>query len=208
MPSTTAGLDLRSRRRKQSLQRDSLQRAGLFLKNFARHPHLIGSAIPSSRYLINRALDHVDWKSARTIVEYGPGVGSFTRHILARMSPNAHLLAIEVNAEFCEVLDTEFRDSRLEVVRGSAADVTEYMRSSALSSADFIMSGIPYTFFPRNVRHSILRASRDVLSPQGVFISYQYTRSVLPDLREVFSEVAEDFELMNILPARIFYCSR
>src|SRR5947209_1012337 len=140
MPSTTAGLDLRSRRRKKTLQRDSLQRAGLFLKNFAQHPHLIGSAIPSSRYLINRALDHVDWHSARTMVEYGPGVGTFTRHILARMSPHARLLAIEVNGEFCEVLDSEFRDNRLEVVRGSAADVAQYMRSSALSSADFIMS--------------------------------------------------------------------
>jgi len=31
---------------------------------------------------------------------------------------------------------------------------------------------------------------------------------VLPHLRQVFSDVREDFEPLNILPARIFYCVR
>ncbi|MGZ4816464.1 MAG: hypothetical protein ACXVZV_13695, partial [Terriglobales bacterium] len=96
MSSTTAGLGARRLRELKSRtagQRQSLEQAGLFLKNFIRHPKMLGAAIPSSRYLINRVLDRTDWNQARTIIEYGPGVGTFTRHMLARMSPQARLLA-------------------------------------------------------------------------------------------------------------------
>ena len=46
----------------------------LFALNFFKHPRMLGSIIPSSRFLIERVLRQVDWKRARVIVEYGPGV--------------------------------------------------------------------------------------------------------------------------------------
>src|SRR6476661_3144338 len=48
----------------------------LFARNFLQHPMMLGSLIPSSRFLISRLLSKVDWSRARTIVEYGPGVGT------------------------------------------------------------------------------------------------------------------------------------
>ena len=56
----------------------------LFAKNFLQHPKMLGSLIPSSRFLVGRLLGKIDWERARTIVEYGPGVGTITAHILAR----------------------------------------------------------------------------------------------------------------------------
>ena len=50
----------------------------LFAKNFLQHPKMLGSLIPSSRFLIGRLLSKVDWGARRTIVEYGPGVGTIT----------------------------------------------------------------------------------------------------------------------------------
>ena len=50
----------------------------LFAKNFLQHPRMLGSLIPSSRFLVERLLRKVDWKRAKTIVEYGPGVGTIT----------------------------------------------------------------------------------------------------------------------------------
>src|SRR3954470_17024821 len=183
MSSTTAGLGARSLRKLKSRaagQRQSLEQAGLFLKNFIRHPKMLGSAIPSSRYLINRVLDRIDWNRARTIVEYGPGVGTFTRHILARMSMEAQLLAIELNPEFCDALATGISDPRFQIVHGSAAEVQRWMHIRALSQADFILSGIPYTLLSHELRHKILIASRNALVDGGVFVVFQYTRSVLP----------------------------
>jgi hypothetical protein len=37
---------------------------------------------------------------------------------------------------------------------------------------------------------------------------YQFTRAVLPYLREVFPHVHQEFEPRNIMPARLFYCRR
>src|SRR5262249_43345723 len=61
----------------------------LFARNFLQHPKMLGSLVPSSRFLIDRLLNKIDWKRARTLVEYGPGVGTITSHILQRMSPEA-----------------------------------------------------------------------------------------------------------------------
>jgi phospholipid N-methyltransferase len=59
----------------------------LFARNFFRHPRMLGSIVPSSRFLIKELLQPIDWNQARVIVEYGPGVGVITAEILRRMRP-------------------------------------------------------------------------------------------------------------------------
>ena len=211
MASTTAGLRSRTARKPRSRnqgQLRSLEQAGVFLKNFLRHPLMLGSAIPSSRYLISRVLDQVDWENVCTAVEYGPGVGTFTRPILSRLSNDSNLLAIELNADFAELLRADTTDSRLQVAHGSCADVVHWMKLHQLAPAEFILSGIPYTVLNAALRRRILAATRDALTADGVFVVYQYTRAVLPDLQDVFSDVQEDFEPLNILPARVFFCRK
>ena len=46
----------------------------LFARNFFRHPRMLGSLVPSSRFLIRELLDPIRWERARVIVEYSPGV--------------------------------------------------------------------------------------------------------------------------------------
>src|SRR6266852_2153178 len=100
----------------------------LFAKNFLQHPRMLGSLIPSSRFLVDRLLGKVDWSRARTIVEYGPGVGTITSHILARMAPDAKLVVFEMNGDFVSYLRRTFRDPRLHVVHGSAESVGVELR--------------------------------------------------------------------------------
>src|SRR5258708_12679026 len=80
----------------------------LFAKNFLQHPKMLGSLIPSSRFLIDRLLTKVDWTRARTIVEYGPGVGTITAQILARMQPNSRLVVFVINKDFTTYLALAF----------------------------------------------------------------------------------------------------
>mgnify|MGYP003293768208 CR=1 FL=1 len=49
---------------------------------------MLGSLIPSSRFLVNHVLAEVDWQRARVFLEYGPGVGTFTGEILRRLKPD------------------------------------------------------------------------------------------------------------------------
>ncbi|HYH00771.1 MAG TPA: methyltransferase domain-containing protein [Terriglobales bacterium] len=180
----------------------------LFARTFLKHPVMLGSVLPSSRYLTDHVLSQVDWKGVRTFVEYGPGVGTFTSEVLRRLSPDARLVAIEASREFALYLRQAFKDPRLTVVHGSAVEVSAILERLDLPAADCIISGIPYSTMPLDVREAVLRRSRDVLRPGGSFIVYQFTGAVVPHLRQVFGEVRQEFELLNILPARIFSCSR
>lgn len=179
----------------------------LFAKNFIQHPKMLGSLIPSSRFLVGRLLGKIDWHRARTIVEYGPGVGTITAHILARMSPEAKLIVFEMNEDFVDYLRRAFPDPRLHVVHGSAENVGLELQRLQLGGADYIISGIPYTTMPEQLRGKIMRESREALNPGGAVLVYQFTRAVLPYLRTYFNQVYQDFEPFNILPARLFYCT-
>jgi len=177
----------------------------LFGRNFFKHPKMLGSLIPSSRFLIRQLLAPVDWDRARVIVEYGPGVGTITTEVLRRMRPDARMIAIDTNRDFADYLGRRIRDPRFEVVLGSAADVERILAERGITHADYAISGIPYTTIPVGIREEILRATRRVLEPGGTFLVYQFTRAVLHDLREVFGHVEEGFEPLNVLPARLFF---
>lgn len=169
---------------------------------------MLGSAIPSSRFLISRVLDSLDWTRIRTMIEYGPGVGTFTCEILRRLHPDAHLIAIELNLSFVEFLQNSLSDPRLHLLHGSAVNVRSLLLPMQLGQADCILSGIPYTVLSRETRQHIFLETRHALSGDGVFVVYQYTRSVLPDLRKTFPSIDLDFEPLNILPARLFRCRK
>jgi phospholipid N-methyltransferase len=180
--------------------------AFLFFRNFFRHPRMLGSIIPSSRFLIKQLLQPIDWDKARVIVEYGPGVGGITAEILRRMRPDARLIAIEMNPEFVSFLRKTLVDERIQVVEGSAADVKEIMRKLGHTKADYIISGIPLGSMPPAVREPILRNTCEVLATGGAFLVFQFTTRVLPDLNRFFRYVRRKFEPLNILPAHLFFC--
>jgi phospholipid N-methyltransferase len=179
----------------------------LFAQNFLKHPRMLGSLIPSSRFLVDKVLSRVDWSRADVVVEYGPGVGNITAAILRRMRADATLVVIETNEDFVEFLGESLRDPRLHVVHGSADEVAGALAERGLDGADYVISGIPFTTLPPGVREAVLRETRAVLRPGGAFIVYQFTRSVLRDLQRVFGRVQRGFVPLNILPAHFFHCS-
>jgi phospholipid N-methyltransferase len=187
----------------QSL-RARLRFARVFLKN----PFMLGAVFPSSRRLTRHLLDGMDWRSARVIVEYGPGIGNMTWEILQRMRPDADLVAIEFNRDLVAHLRANFQDDRMHIVHGSAADVRTILASLDIPQADFIVSSIPHTTLTKSQRELILRESHHALRDNGMLLMWQYTTAVLPELQTVFKNVRQDFEPLNILPARLYYCMR
>lgn len=185
----------------------SSSRLGLFARNFFKHPAMLGSVIPSSRFLVNDLMAQVDWERARVFVEYGPGVGTITQHILKRMRQDAVLVAIELNQDFVEFLRREVQDPRLIVLRGSASEARTLLASVGLSQADYVISGIPYSTMTEDLRRAICEETRGLVEPTGTHVVYQFTTAVLPYLKSNFSLVQENFQPWNILPARIFHCT-
>jgi phospholipid N-methyltransferase len=178
----------------------------LFARNFFRHPRMLGSIVPSSRFLIKQLLEPIDFARARVFVEYGPGVGGITAEVLRRMRPDAVLIAIEMNPDFVSYLRSSITDRRLRVVEGSAVAVDEILRRCGHERADYIISGIPFSTIPAPTRERILRKTHDVLEPGGAFLVYQFSTRVLEDLKRIFGYVARRFEPLNVLPAHLFIC--
>jgi phospholipid N-methyltransferase len=178
----------------------------LFARNFFRHPRMLGSIVPSSRFLIKQLLEPIDFARARVIVEYGPGVGGITTEVLRRMRPDGALIAIEMNPDFVSYLRGSITDHRLHVVEGSAASVEDVLRRCGHQRADYIISGIPFSTIPAPTRERILRKTRDVLEPHGAFLVYQFSTRVLQDLKRIFGYVGRRFEPLNVLPAHLFIC--
>ncbi len=178
----------------------------LFGRNFLKHPRMLGSVIPSSRFLIDKVLAPVDWARARVLVEFGPGVGTITTQILKRMGPGARLLAIEMNKDFVQYLRESIHDPRLEVVHGSAADIGTLLAERGLGSADYVFSGIPFSTMPEDVRVGIVKSTADAVSRDGAFVVYQFSPKVRGYLERAFASVKTGFEPLNVPPAQIFVC--
>jgi phospholipid N-methyltransferase len=178
----------------------------LFARNFFRHPRMLGSIVPSSRFLIKQLLEPINFGRARVIVEYGPGSGVITAELLRRMRSDAVLIAIEMNPDFVSYLSSAFTDKRLRVIEGSAVSVDEILRRCGYMRADYIISGIPFSTIAAPLRERILNKTRDMLAPGGAFLVYQFSTRVLRDLKRTFGYVARRFEPLNVLPAHLFIC--
>lgn len=176
-----------------------------FLVGFIKHPVMVGSVIPSSRILIDKMLGPVEWDKTKLFVEYGPGVGTFTQHILDRLPPDATLLAIDTNADFTAFLNGKFTDSRLEAVTGSAADVRKIMADRGFDEADYILSGLPFSTLPPGVGPAIAEETQAALRLGGAFLVYQFSPKVRDFIAPHFERIDKGFEWRNVPPATLFW---
>lgn len=179
-----------------------------FLRGFLKHPVMVGSIIPSSRKLIDRMLEPVDWANTKVFVEYGPGVGTFTRPILERLGPDATLITIDTNPEFTEYLRRDMDDPRLVAVTASAADVEKVLKDRGFDHADYVLSGLPFSTLPPGIGDAIGAATAKVIRPGGAFLVYQFSPKVRDFIAPVFERIERGFEWFNVPPATLFWAYR
>ena len=176
-----------------------------FLRGFLKNPVMVGSIIPSSRVLIDKMLAPVDWANTKLFVEYGPGVGTFTRPVLANLGPDAKLVTIDTNPDFTHYLKESIDDPRLVAITGSAADVENILADQGLGSADYVLSGLPFSTLPPGVGDDIAEATARVIRPGGAFLVYQFSPKVLDFIKPHFEPIKRGFEWVNVPPATLFW---
>jgi len=185
--------------------RQALGPWAIFFEGFVKHPVMVGSIIPSSRYTVDRMLEPVDWDECRLFVEYGPGVGTFCRPILDRMRRDATLIVIDTNPLYVDYLKRTITDSRFKAVLGSAADVEEIVRKHGHEHADYVLSGLPFSTLPDGVGPAIAAATHRVIRPGGAFLVYQFSARARDFMARHFKLIDEDFEVRNIPPCRLYW---
>ena len=165
---------------------------------------MVGSIIPSSKVLIDRMLGPVKWDETKLFVEYGPGVGTFTRPVLDRLGPDATLIAIDTNPDFVKYLKEAIDDPRLVAVTGSAADVEKIIADRGFDHADYVLSGLPFSTLPPGVGDEIGAATGRVVRSGGAFLVYQFSPKVLDFITPHFEKIDRGFEWVNVPPATLF----
>ena len=205
MPITTARTLKGSRRLERRHDRRSPSPRWQFLRGFLKNPVMVGSIIPSSRVLIDKMLRPVDWDNTRLFVEYGPGVGTFTRPILAQLGPDARLVTIDTNPDFTKYLRESIDDPRLVPVTGSAADVERILDERGLGQADYVLSGLPFSTLPPGIGEDIAEATARAIRPGGAFLVYQFSPKVKDFIDPHFERIERGFEWVNVPPATLFW---
>lgn len=178
-----------------------------FFGEFLKKENKVGSVAPSSRFLVKKMTDPIDFKMARVIVEFGPGTGVITDEILKRMSDDCKLYAFEINKEFAENL-SQIKDKRFKLIVDSAEKVEEYLSKDGISNADYVVSSLPLAIIPREIEYNILRAASRALRKGGSFIQFQYSLASRKKLKEIFHSIKTNFTPINIPPAFVFTCEK
>lgn len=177
-----------------------------FLKTAFRDLAQTGSVWESSRFLVQKLLQPVAWPAVREVVELGTGNGVITEAILHVLPAEAHLTAWEINPEFAEqTLQRIDGDPRCRLQTRSAEFLTEV---HAPGSVDVVISSLPLSLLPEEVRERILHAIHEALRDGGLYIQYQYAPTRLMTISRLFRRVRLDHTLWNIPPAFVYTCTK
>lgn len=174
-----------------------------FFREAIRSFRTTGSIAASSPALVKKLVNPLPADRPLNIVELGPGDGCVTRAILAKVDPQSRVTAFEINDLFVEKL-AAINDPRLKVLPVGAELLTDYF---AEGSVDFVVSSLPLSMIPQEVKEEILRQSQLVLRAEGRFLQFQYALQDYGLLKDYFHRVSVSFTMANLPPAFIYSCS-
>lgn len=181
----------------------------LFLKNFIQQPRVIGSIVPSSKYLCNSMLKTIDFSNSNCIVEYGSGTGIFTKEIIRRKKKDTLFLAFEVNHELYRSLkELHSVENNVLIINDSAENISNHLNRYGIQMVDYVVSGLPFTIIPEKISRGIFEKTEAVLKENGEFITFQYSLYSLSTLRNVFHSIKIGYQLLNLPPAFIYHCKK
>ena len=189
-------------------------KARTIFREFLKSPNKVGAIAPSSRYLANAMLDQLHWDTLTNVVEYGPGTGAISKHLLKRVGDHQKLFAVELNASFVPVLNQKL--PTLKVFNESVSDIRRICDREGVDWVDGIISGLPWTVFPEPLQEELLNATLSVLAEGGQFVTFAYfhglplqnARRFRKRLKENFSNVTISQVVWRNFPPAIFYSCR
>jgi len=178
---------------------------GQFLKTFFKERKQVVALAPSSKFLVKKMCDKIDFNNARYIVELGPGTGVFTEELLKRAHPDCRIFVIELNEKFYEFLKNKFDDERIILLCESADNLDEILARYHVKEVDAVLSSLPLAVIPDQIRKRIVIKSHDVLRDGGVFVQYQYSLNAKKLLELKFGKLNLGFVAVNIPPAFVYH---
>ena len=171
-----------------------------FFKESIKNLKTIGTFTRSSKFLCQGMIKHVNFSSAKVIVELGAGDGVITKHILNSMCEDCVLMIFEVNDNFTTHLN-DIKDDRLIVIQDSAEKLEYYLDLHNLKNIDYVISAIPFVIIPDNIANDIIMTCKKRLIHGGLYVQVHYSLVAKKLYEQIFGNVNINFVPLNIPPA-------
>lgn len=184
-----------------SISHNSWKERSLFLFNFLKNPLRNASVIPSSKEASRAILYGLDWNKINTVVELGPGSGTFTAEIIARCKPGTNVVLIELEDSYVELLQNKF-GNKIKVVHDSAHRMNEILEEMHLSHADLIVSSLP--FLQKRISQQIFAAILEQTKTGAAFRFFTYMPPIMKWFYQGMPLHKVKFVLNNIPPMWIY----
>ncbi len=169
-----------------------------YMKSFMKDKN-VASITPTSANVVKKLCDRMDFSRDLTIIEYGAGSGVFTFEILRRMTSGSKLLAFETNHELAEML-RKHADNRVIITEESAEIVTRVRMKHGIPLADYILSGIPFSFLQPEARENLVFKTHENLKDGGQFLAYQASWLMKDTIEVAFGNLDTESYVFNIPP--------
>ncbi|MDX1908647.1 MAG: rRNA adenine N-6-methyltransferase family protein [Bacteroidia bacterium] len=179
----------------------SRRERSLFLLNFLKNPLRNASIIPSSATASRTMIRGVDFDKVHTILELGPGPGTFTEVLLAHCRPGTRLILIEIEDSYVTLLRQKFGD-RVTVVHTSAHLMGEVLAEQGIHHADLIISGLP--FLPGEIKTITFDAIRRQTDMGAIFRYFTYMPAIMRRVYRGLPVEEKFFVWQNIPPMWIY----
>lgn len=191
----------------------SLKETKAFVQAALKNPRQVSTVFKSSKHLAQALVNAADFSKNKKILEIGCGTGAITKVILKNMqeaetSADFDYLGVEINQSLVQFLKETY--PTLNFHCGSAGDLKDIV---ADQSIDCVISSLPWTMFPKNIKEEILDEVLRVLKPSGVFTTFICTNTFLTPspyiLKKFFNNKLEHFQkvdlvFQNIPPAVVY----
>ena len=121
-------------------------------------------------------LNPLPWDRIHTLVELGPGVGTFTIGIMRHVRPNTRVILVEIDHAYAEHLREKY-GSRVIVEEASAADLGTILARYSIDCPDCIISALPLTTLPLTVSRQIVSHIQNYIGRGAIYRAITYRPS-------------------------------
>ena len=179
-----------------------------FFRAWISNPLRVAAVAPSGNALADLITREIS-SDTGPVLELGPGMGAFTRALLARGVSETDLTLIEYGSDFVRLLSVRFPNARVLWMDASWLAREKIFEGAPLGA---VVSGLPLLAMPPRKVMAILAGAFAHLRPGGAFYQFTYgprcpvPRPLLDRLGLKATRIGR--ALVNVPPAAVYRISR
>ena len=146
-----------------------------FIKESLKSIKEVGTVFPSSKFVVSKMIEPINFEKDISILEFGSGTGVITKEILKNMTVRSKLICFETNESFQKELKQKF-DEKITLINDSAENMKLHLNKLKITKVDYIISSIPLVTLPKKITNNILLTSSEILGKDKKFVQLQYSK--------------------------------